>query len=63
MLSVLRLIFNGASEPVKGTLNEVKDEALSTLRFYKYVALGLVVSASAILILILMALLKVVFGG
>lgn len=63
MLRVIKLMFSGSSDFAKGTLDEVKDEALSTFRFYKYLFItGTILWLSLVLIGVI-ALLKVIFGG
>ena len=63
MLGVFRLIFSRSSEPTKEVLNEVKDEALSTFRFYRnLIAFGLGMFG-VFLFCAIVALLKVIFGG
>ena len=63
MLGVFKLIFRRSSEPTKEVINEVKDEAVSTFRFYK----NLITFGIGIFIVFLfcatLALLKVIFGG
>lgn len=62
MLGVFRLIFNGTSEPIKDTLNDVKDEALSTFRLYTRLIIIGVVLFGGVALLAGIALLKVIFG-
>lgn len=63
MLGVFKLIFSGSSGLAKETVDNIKDEALSTFRFYKYLFItGAVLGLSLVLVAII-ALLRVVFGG
>lgn len=63
MLGVFKLIFSRSSEPAKEVLNEVKDEALSTFKFYKNLITFGVCMFLLFLFVGVLALLKVIFGG
>lgn len=63
MFGGFKIIFSGSSDFAKGTLNEVKDEALGTFRLYKNLIIICIGLFCGLALAGILALLKVIFGG